>query len=249
MLQIFETSATYNNPNRRRTGREYNTPFGLHALGLFTTKDDKNGDGVINSKDGYNIKQFGTIHPGDIKYADINGDGVINQKDNVPIGYPNTPEITFGLTPKVSWKGFDLSLFFQGSTMSSRNVQGFMTIPFYNNDSNAAYQYFNNRWTPNHQNALYPRATPSPDANNTQTSDFWMVNTSYIRLKTAILGYTLPHSLTNKFDVQRLRIYLSGQNVFTLSNLTFLDPQRSINAAFPVYPIQKIYTIGVNINF
>ena len=251
MLQIFETSATYNNPKRRRTGRAYNTPFGLHALGLFTTADDKNGDGVIDSKDGYNITQFGTLHPGDIKYADINGDGVINQKDNVPIGNPQTPEITFGFTPTASWKGFDLSLLFQGSALSSVNIQNFVTVPFYNNDSNASYEYFNNRWTPADQNAKYPRATPSPNANNTQASDFWMVSAAYVRLKTAVLGYTIPHRISSKLDISKLRIYFSGQNLFTVSKVNnIIDPQLIVGGdGTPQYPIQKVYTLGININF
>ncbi len=249
MLQIFETSATLNNPNRSRTGRAYQTPFGLHAIGIFTTADDKDGDGIIDAKDGYNVTQFGTLHPGDIKYADINHDGKIDSKDNVPIGNPPDPEITFGLTPTLSWKGFDLSMLFQGSALSSVNVNGFYTVPFNNNDSNTAYQYYNNRWTPTNQNAMYPRATPSPDANNNQTSDFWMVNNAYVRLKTAVLGYTLPRSITNKLSIRKLRIYLSGQNLFTVSKLNFMDPQITVNSAFPQYPLQTIYTLGININF
>ena len=93
MVQVFETSATYDNPNRRRTGRAYLTPFGYKSLGLFTSKDDINGDGIINSTDGYNIVQFGTLHPGDIKYADLSGpnwrmipDGKIDGNDEIALG-------------------------------------------------------------------------------------------------------------------------------------------------------------------
>jgi len=75
MEQIFETDVTFQNPSRRRTGRAYETPFGYRALGLFTTEDDVNGDGVINGEDGYEVEQFGELHPGDIKYADLNNDG------------------------------------------------------------------------------------------------------------------------------------------------------------------------------
>ncbi len=249
MDQIFETSATFNDPSRRRTGRSYNTPFGLHALGLFTTADDKNGDGIIDAADGYKVKQFGDVHPGDIKYADMNGDGVINNKDYVPIGYPSVPEITFGFNPTASWKGFDLSLSFQGSALSSTDVRGFHTMPFYNNDSNTAYEYYNHRWTPNHQDALYPRATSAPTANNNQASDFWEVSTSYVRLKTAVLGYTIPHNITNKLDLRSLRVYFSGQNLFTISKLSFIDPQSTTTGGTINYPLQKIYTAGVNIDF
>ena len=92
MVQVFETPATYDNPNRRRTGRPYNTQFGYQSLGLFGTADDKNSDGVIDADDGYNVVQFGILHPGDIKYADISGpngtpDGKIDGNDECVIGY------------------------------------------------------------------------------------------------------------------------------------------------------------------
>ena len=249
MEQVFESDATYNNPRRRRTGRAFGTPFGYHALGLFTTEDDKNGDGIINSADGYNVEQFGTLHPGDIKYADLNGDGKIDSQDETVIGYPVYPAITFGLRPTANWKGFDLSLFFQGSAMSGLNIQGFQTIPFNNNNSNSDYEYYNHRWTPDHQDARYPRANQSPYANNTQSSDFWMVNTSYVRLKTATMGYTLPTSLTNALSIQSLRVYFSGQNLLTLSNIKFMDPEVGYDNKETAYPNQKVYTVGLDINF
>ncbi len=126
MVQVFETSATYDNPNRRVTGRAYGTPFGYHSLGLFSTSDDSNGDGIIDNNDGYNVTQFGEIHPGDIKYEDISGpdgdmvpDGKIDSNDEIVIGYPVYPLMSFGFTTTALWKGFDLSLFFQGSGMVS----------------------------------------------------------------------------------------------------------------------------------
>ena len=249
MEQVFETDATYENPRRRRTGRAYETPFGYKSLGLFTTDDDKNGDGIIDEKDGYNVQQFGELHPGDIKYADLNDDGKIDSGDEVVIGHPIYPAITFGFTPTANWKGFDLSLFFQGSAMSSIDIQGFQTIPLYNNNSNSDYEYYNNRWTPDNQNARYPRATPAPYSNNTQASDFWRVNTSYVRLKTATLGYTLPPELTSALRIQSLRIYFTGQNLFTLSNLKFMDPEVGYDDLEVAYPNQKVYTVGLNINF
>lgn len=258
MKEIFETDATYNNPRRRRTGRSYMTPFGYHALGLFSTEDDKNGDGIINSEDGYNVEQFGTLHPGDIQYADLNEDGVINAEDKTVIGYPPYPSITFGFMASAQWKGFDLNLFFQGSAMTSIDIRGFATIPFNNNNSNATYEYYNNRWTPQNQDARYPRATPAPYANNTRDSDFWFVNTSYMRLKTASLGYTIPASLTQKLNIESLRVYVMGQNLFTWSNIDFMDPAVSREATTEpdddvdlatAYPVQKVYSVGINITF
>ncbi len=251
LIQVYETPTTKNSPNRSRTGRPFQTQFGYHALGLFTTADDKNGDGIIDAADGYNVAQFGTLHPGDIKYADISGpdgkpDGKIDSYDETVIGNPTIPAIMYGANITAAWKGFDLTLFFQGSAMSSRNVQGFYTVPFFNNNSNSTYEYYNNRWTPNNQNAKYPRATQSPYANNTQTSDFWIVKTSYIRLRTASIGYTLPVNVSNKIGMKNLRIYATGENVFTASNLKFTDPQTNGETG---YPLMKTFSFGFNASF
>lgn len=256
MVQIFETDATFGNPNRRLTGRPFGTPFGYHSLGLFTTKDDKNGDGIIDGNDGYNVVQFGTLHPGDIKYADISGpdgvpDGKIDDNDKVVIGYyPGNPAMTYGLTTSLMWKGIDLSLFFQGSALTSTNIATFQTVAFQNNKSNSSYEYFNNHWTPNNEDARYPRATTSPYGNNTQISDFWMMNTSYLRLKTFICGYTLPDKFTQHLKIKSLRFYFTGQNLFTWSKLKFQDPETPSGSTESVYyPNMKSLTVGVNIIF
>jgi TonB-linked SusC/RagA family outer membrane protein len=251
MIQVFETPVTKNDPRRSRTGRPLNTLFGYHSLGLFKTVDDKNGDGIINQEDGYSVVQFGDLHPGDIQYADLSGpdgkpDGKIDSYDETVIGDPNIPAITYGANLSASWKGFDLSLFFQGSAMSSRDVRGFITIPFNNNNSNSTYEYYNNRWTPETQNAKYPRANQSPYSNNNQASDFWIIKTSYIRLKTAVLGYTLPVRISKKIGMQNLRLYATGENVFTASNLKFTDPQTNGETG---YPLMKSFIFGLNASF
>jgi TonB-linked SusC/RagA family outer membrane protein len=258
MVQVYENTVTKNDPQRSRTGRPLNTPFGYHALGLFTTDEDKNKDGVIDSNDGYNITQFGTLHPGDVKYADLGGpngvpDGKIDSYDETVIGNPVYPSITYGFTASASWMGIDVSLFFQGSALSSfnpnTNGNGFQTIPFNNNNSNAGYEYYKNHWTPEHQHARYPRANQSPYSNNTQASDFWMVGTGYLRLKTATIGYTFPGNLVRGWGMKNLRIYASGQNVFTVSDLKFMDPEVGYTNGQTAYPNQKVFTVGLNASF
>ena len=255
MVKVFETAATFNNPNRRRTGQPYGTPFGYHALGLFSTADDKNGDGIINAADGYNIVQFGELHPGDIKYQDISGpnsvpDGIIDNNDEVKIGYPEYPLMSFGFTATAEWKRFDLSLFFQGSAMSTLSVQNFMTVPFNNNNSNCDYEYFNDHWTPKTQDGTYPRATSAPTANNdVQVSDFWMRNTSFLRLKNGTFGYSLPTRVTQFLKIKSVRVYFTGQNILTLSKLKFMDPEMGYTNLDVAYPNMKSYTFGANITF
>ncbi|MCW3081291.1 MAG: TonB-dependent receptor [Segetibacter sp.] len=254
MIQVFETAATRNNPNRSRTGRPFGTQFGYHALGLFGTADDKNGDGVINATDGYNITQFGVLRPGDIRYDDIGGpggkpDGKINADDETVVGNPTFPLVTYGFSPNATWKGFDLSLFFQGSAISSLDIRQFQTIPFNNNNSNTSYEYFNNHWTPTTQNARYPRANQAPYANNTQASDFWYINTGFVRLKTANLGYTLPRTASQLLKIQSMRFYVAGQNLWTISKLNFMDPEVGYTDRETAYPNQKVYTVGLDITF
>jgi TonB-linked SusC/RagA family outer membrane protein len=254
MIQIFETPATRNNPNRSRTGRPFGTPFGYRSLGLFSTADDKNGDGIINAADGYNITQFGVLHPGDIRYADISGadgkpDGKINAFDETVIGKPVYNLITYGITPTASWKGFDLALFFQGSALTSLDIRQFQTIPFNNNNSNSTYEYYNNHWTPATQNARYPRVNQAPYANNTQASDFWMMNMAFIRLKNANLGYTIPKSASHLLKIQSVRVYVSGQNILTLSNMKFMDPEVGYTDREIAYPNQKVFVVGLNVTF
>ena len=251
MVQVYETAATYSNPNRRMTGRSLNTPFGYHALGLFSIADDRNGDGIIDGTDGYNITQFGVLHPGDVKYQDISGpdgipDGKIDANDQVPIGYPTYPSMSYGFTASAEWKGFDLSLFFQGSSRVTYNIYDEQTVPFLNNNSNADLEYYNNHWTSDNQNATYPRATSSPYANNIQTSDFWMRNTSYLRLKTCTFGYSFPTSVTQPLKIKNIRVYLTAQNILTFSRLNFMDPEMG---AVTTYPYMKSVSIGAKVTF
>ncbi|MBO9683243.1 MAG: SusC/RagA family TonB-linked outer membrane protein, partial [Flavisolibacter sp.] len=261
LLQVFENAATRNDPQRSRTGRRLNQVFGYKSMGLFTTADDKNGDGKINAADGYTITSsfYNTganglsnpLRPGDIRYQDVNGpngkpDGKIDAYDQVAIGGPQTPAIIYGLNLSAAWKGFDLSGLFQGAAISNYNVYGFMTVANFNNGSNSAYEYYDNRWTPNHQDAKYPRADGAPTTNNSQTSDFWLRNSSYLRLKTLSIGYTVPARLSSKIRMKNLRVYMTGQNMLTFSQLKFIDPETTGEQG---YPIQKTFTGGFNITF
>ncbi|WP_207424929.1 SusC/RagA family TonB-linked outer membrane protein [Desertivirga brevis] len=252
LVQTFENASTYNNPNRRQTGRPLNTPFGYKSLGLFSTDDDVNKDGLINAADGYMVNQFNAeLRPGDIRYADLNGDGQIDPEDQTVVGYPTYPQITYGFTPTFAWKGLDVSLFFQGAARLSLNVSNFQTVPFANNASNLSYEYYNNYWTPERQDAKYPRVTSAPTLNNSQYSDFYMMNTSYLRLKNLVVGYTLPGSISKKAGMKTARIYVSGQNVLTFSKLKYMDPEEAaVNTSGTYfYPNQKMYTLGLNVNF
>jgi TonB-linked SusC/RagA family outer membrane protein len=261
LTQIYETSSTYNNPNRRQTGRPFGEQFGYHALGLFTLADDKNHDGVINAADGYNVTQFGTLHPGDIKYQDVNGDGKIDANDQLPIGNSNTPLIDYGLNLTASWKGFDVAVLLQGAAKSTMGTLTFVTVPFANNNSNAGYEYYNNHWSPSNPGGKYPIANQAPTSNNTQASDFWETSGAYLRVKTVQIGYTIPTSIVRALKIKSVRFYAAGQNLFTISGLKFIDPEignpvsgtSGIGGAGSspetLYPIQRVMTLGLNATF
>jgi TonB-linked SusC/RagA family outer membrane protein len=254
LIQTFENSSTYNNPNRRLTGRALNTQFGLKAIGLYQ-QSDFNSDGTL--KKGEPVPTFGPVAPGDIKYADLAGppgpngkptgpDGKIDVNDNTVIGYPLFPQITFGLNTSIAWKGFDLYMLWQGAANSTYYLSDELASPFYNGAKIASYQL--NYWTPQNPDAEFPRLTPAQITNNAQTSSFWTRNGSYVRLKTFELGYTLQPSLIKAIKLQSVRVFVSGQNLFTISSESYVDPEIG-NSRDRYYLQQKTYTLGLNVGF
>lgn len=244
-LQIFETPATYNNPNRRKTGRALGTQFGYQAAGFYTG-EDFNPDGTL--KAGEPTQPFGTVHPGDIKYADLSGpdgkpDGQITPDDATVIGRNNIPEIIYGIAPSVSYKGFDLTLLFQGAG----NRDFYDGVYPFDNSSSATLDALD-YWSPANPNAKYPRITTQPTSNNTQGSSFWIRNGAYLRLKTGELGYTLPAGVMRHIGLQSIRCYVSGQNLVTWSHIKNFDPEISSTSG-QYYPQQKVVSVGLNVNF
>lgn len=246
LVRVFETSSTYDNPNRRRTGRPLNTQFGYQALGYFQQSDDKDGNGIIDASE-YDVSQpFGELHPGDLKYRDTNNDGVITPEDEVPIGKAAVPQIIYGILPSVSYKGFDLTLLFQGATGRNFYLTASAAWPFVNGAS--ATKENLDYWTPENTGARNPRLTPTPTSNNTQNSSWWIRNGRYLRLKTGELSYTIPSRIAQKARMQSARIYVSGQNMLTWSPIKNFDPEVSVTNG-EYYPQQKVFTVGLNLTF
>jgi hypothetical protein len=252
LLQVFETDATYNNPNRRQTGRANGTQFGLKALGYFTP-DDFNTDGSL--KTGVASIPDAPVRPGDLKYADLSGpsgkpDGIIDDNDQTVIGRPNgTPQMIFGLAPALSWKGFDLNLLLQAATQISLPVGGNLVFPF-DQQGSASELYYKDHWTPANTNALYPRVSTQPKDYNTRFSSWWVRDASYIKLRSAELGYSLPSKLTKRIGIQQLRVYAAGQNLWTWTPhmKEKIDPEaRSSNGQY--YFQQQTTSVGLNVTF
>ncbi|PUZ29769.1 TonB-dependent receptor [Chitinophaga parva] len=251
LLQTFETNATFNNPNRRRTGRQLGTQFGLKALGYFKP-EDFDASGNLNA--GIPAQSWGPVHPGDLRYADVGGpdgkpDGVIDSYDETKIGNPSTPALIYSVEPKVSFKQFDLDLLFQGAGISSTTMYSSIVWPFYASGSATELEY-RDHWTLDHQDALYPRLTGTPSSNNTQGSSWWLRKTSYVRLRNLELGYALPSRLIDHLHIHGARFYVSGQNVWTWTPhiKETIDPE-SVNGQYTNYYQQRVWSFGANITF
>jgi len=254
LIQVFEDPGTYNMPGLRKTGRPLGTPFGYKAIGYYT-KDDFDASGKLKSD--LPAVTWLPVAPGDIRYADLSGpdgkpDGKIDQYDKIPIGNPGYPGIVYGFTPSVSYKAFDLSLLFQGAGIRSVQLTNSAAWAFDNNKSAPITTL--DYWTPDNPNASYPRMTTTPTTNNTQTSTFWERNASYLRLRTGMLSYTVPSRISSKMGMSLLKIYVSGQNIFTWTPLKNFDPEVATNNTGNTgrgwyFPTQKVVTIGLNIRF
>lgn len=251
--EIFETDATYNNPNRRRTGRPDGTMFGYHCLGYFTY-DDFNPDGSL--KAGIATQPWGQVYPGDLRYEDLSGpdgvpDGKIDENDMTVIGRSNwNPEIIFGFAPNVRWKGFDLDALFQGATRTNISLGETLVMPFFDSGSATKLQ-FRDHWTPTNQNARYPRLTSEVTVNNhRQSSSWWVRDATYVRLKSLELGYSLPRKALDFLHLSQLRVYVSGQNLWTWTPgmKELVDPEAgSANGKY--YMQQAVYSFGLNVTF
>ncbi len=230
-------------------GHRVNQAMGLVALGLFKDYDD-----IRNSPK----QTFGTLMPGDIKYKDVNGDGVIDNNDKVAIGATTRPNLTYGFGTSLIWKGFDLSVLFQGVGKSTFFIDGSTVHMFRNGDGggNVLKQMaFSNRWIPSEisgtkdtedPNADYPRLTYGWNSNNMQSSTFWLKNGAYIRLKTLDFGYTIPSSLTRKFHCSKIRVYFTGTNLLTWSAFDLWDPELASSDG-KTYPLSKTFSLGINV--
>lgn len=246
---IQEGDVTYIN----REGFPISSYYGYQAEGFYQNLEDiKNNPKPTFVND---------VKPGDIKYADRNGDGRIDNNDRFVMGNP-FPRYTFGLNYSVNWKGFDAAIFIQGVGKRNVYMRGEGVEAFHNNWDNVYSQHID-RWTPNNPNASYPRLTiGTASVNNNANSTFWMANAAYARLKNAQIGYTLPASLTSKAKIRKVRIYVTGQNLLTLTDMTNgYDPELtefnstlnlnalSSSTSGRIYPVQKVWAAGLDINF
>lgn len=231
-----------NDRNLSQIGNSVNQIYGLVAERLFIDQAETN-----NSP-----QQFGKAMAGDIKYRDINGDGKITTADYVPIGYPYTPEIIYGFGFSVGYKNFDISAFFQGSARSSFLINSANITPFYLNggNQNGLLQVIaNDHWSEDNRNsyAFWPRLNSTISTNNSQPSTWWLEDGSFLRLKSAEIGYNVPVAFLKKMGLRSGRIYVNGTNLLTWSVFKLWDPE--MGASGLGYPIQKVFNVGMSVGF
>lgn len=240
-IEIREAAGTKNNPRKRKTGQPSGRTWGYKAAGLF--KDQEDIDNWAYQKG---------VLPGDIKYVDINGDGKIDSEDQVIIGFNETPEVMWGYNLRLEYKNFDLSMFVQGAGGSDYYLGS-------NGDRNVRYPFRDaihprrehlDSWTESNPNpnAKYPRLSASMRNQNYETSSYWMVNTTYVKLKSLQIGYTFKPELLKKAKMQSLRLYADFYNLWTIYS-KMPDDFDVENQAFNSYPQQFVSSFGVNVTF
>ena len=241
---IYDDQPTPVWPYQSQAGFAYGQQRGLIAEGLFESEDE-----ISN----WPTQKFGTVHPGDIKYRDINNDGVVDVYDKVAIGYTTIPEINYGFGISLGWKGIDASVFFSGVAHVTRIINGnnlFGATADIKYEGQIFADVARNRWTPENPNvnAPYPRLSLENVTNNQQASTYWQRDMSFLRLKNAEIGYTLPKSLTQKAGLSTTRVYIQGVNLLTISKFKLWDPELATPNG-SAYPNIRSLSLGINLNF
>lgn len=187
---------------------------------------------------------------GDLRIVDTNGDGEITPDDRI-ITASRYPEHTYAATISAGWKGFDLSIFLQGAAGVCRYFNTDV-VGYFGGDTSHPSTNWLNAWTPENPDATWPRTfrnTDSVSAPGKVYSDFWCMDTSYLRIKSVNFSYTFPKKWTDKLRIDKIQIYYSGENLYTFDSLPFnVDPEVSSgNPSY--YPTSITHSIGLNITF
>lgn len=239
-------------PWMNTTGFSYGQYKGYHSDGFYNNPDE-----AFNRP--YVTRDGNKVQPGDIRYIDLNGDGVIDAKDEAPIGYSNLPRYTFNATLSLAYKGFSVSALFTGARDGSMPINSFYMInPFYMNTGSAQEFHYDGRWTQEKADAgitpTWPRASlRNLDSQNGLANDLYLQSTDYIKLKNLEVAYTYSGKFVKKVGISSVRIYVSGNNLITWSDmLPGYDPEQADTGGAKdgyLYPPTRSYNIGLNVSF
>jgi len=192
------------------------------------------------------------VKPGDLKYRDVNGDGTITDVDRVILGKP-LPDFTYGMTNTFSYKNISLMVYLEGSQggsiLNSMLVDTYFPISFRRNKVAEPYL---NRWTPSNPTNQYPSFVNPTSQGQRQVNSRTVETADYLRLQSARLSYNLPVKLA---FFNSLNVYVVGQNLFTLTKYTGVDPAVNsiggdvLKIDFAAYPFTRSYLMGINLAF
>lgn len=221
-----------------------NITWGYNLTGQFQSYDEIYSSPI---QDGQGNR---TLRPGDFKYEDVNKDGVIGPLDEVPIARNHVPEINYGLNLRASWKRFDMNALFQGAAnFNFQYIEQLRApLPWGRN----SLTQFMDRW---HHEDIYdvnspwvPGRYPATNypASNQWPSEFWWPDASYLRLKHLEIGYSF--NPVDNADIQ-MRVFATGFNLFTWTKIKYVDPEKDPDTWNYLYPLMRIYNLGVNVTF
>ncbi len=215
-------------------GLPFNSIYGYESMGLFQSDEE-----VANAP-----FQNSNTAAGDIRYKNQNGDDKIDANDRVVIGDPN-PHFLYGMNLGFDYKNFDLNMFFQGIGQKDRVIMDNFVRPFFDS---SIFKHHLDYWTPENTGAKYPRILNKDDGtHNYQQSDYWMINAGYFRMKNLQIGYTIPREILRPAGFDRVRVYFSANNLFTVSDFVpGMDPESEKSVS---YPFARTYSFGLNVQF
>ena len=243
---------------RTRVGGPLGEFYGYRVVGTFKTADQlKNAPNQFgNSVSNDPSKGAKQTWFGDLQYRDLNNDKVIDAQDQEGLGSPQ-PKFTYGLTNNFSYKSFDLSIFLQGSyggkilSMANRILTA-MTSVYQNQLASQA-----NFWTPQNPSSNIPAPRASSDNSNVIISDRYIYDGSYMRIQNVNLGYSFTSALIKRMKLSKLKVYVSGQNLYTFTKYDGYDPEIGLQNQNPLYsgvdigryPSARVVTFGINAEF
>jgi TonB-linked SusC/RagA family outer membrane protein len=258
------TGIGWNEFSRSYVGGPVGEFYGYKTLGIFQSQAQINAlNAAATAKNPANMYyQKPTNKPGDRYFADTNGDGVVNASDVVALGSPQ-PKFFGGLNLDGTYKAWDFNLYFYGvygnkidnyteSALESFQNRGFTGV------DNVSEKYYNNRWTPTNPSNRYAKASYNDDAiGDDVPSSTWIEDGSFLKLKNATIGYTIQSNFLKKAMISKVRLYVSSQNLFTITKYTGLDPEIGLQNGNATqngldngaYPSSRYYTVGLNVIF
>jgi len=236
---IFADEAPAAEEYQKLTGRPIGSGLYYKAIGIFATQADVD-----------NYPHLAGAKPGDIIYEDVNNDKIINVRDQIRVNQNPIPEIVYALSGSVEYKGFDLSVLLQGQENAMVGGYPFdLLSDFSYTWGNFTQWRANNRWTPENTDATMPRSDIARRNNNNLASTHWLLDMGFLRLKNMEIGYNIPSNLIEKLNIQNLRVYINGHNLFYLYDHMKeigLDPEANDLRS---YSQDRIYNIGLNLTF